>query len=618
MAQLIPAIGSVTRRMTPGERRFAQRLESHLEDDYLCWYDVPVRSGNVHPDFIVLNPRRGLLVLEVKDWKLETIVRMDKQTATIRTDRGEKSVANPLEQSRQYCFEVLRLLERDPALVHPPGDKLAGKMMFPWGHGVVLAGITRRQLNAAGPEVAMVLPPERVICQDEMVESADPEEFQNRLWGMFGVVFRCLLSAPQVDRVRWHLFPELRVEPQQGALALLGASDAPETDSIPDLVRVMDIQQEQLARSLGEGHRVIHGVAGSGKTMILGYRAQHLAKLTAKPVLALCFNVALAAKLGHVIATRELAERVAVKSFHAWCSEQLRLYQVPMPAGEGAERWKLMVQAVIDGVEKGQIPRAQYGAVLIDEGHDFEPEWLRLVAQMVDPDTNSLLVLYDDAQSLYGGTKRRAFSFASVGIEARGRTTILRLNYRNTSEVLRVAYEFAREVLTPAEAEEDGVPLVCPESAGRHGPVPELIGFRNFGAEVAFAVKRLRELHEAGIAWRDMAVAYRFKFVGERMTAALEAAGIPVDWLGRTAGSRRYSPEADSVKVMTMHASKGLEFPVVLIPGVGYLPHKNEDPAAEARLLYVAMTRAMDRLVMTHHEESGFAVRLRQAVGRAA
>jgi hypothetical protein len=39
--------------------------------------------------------------------------------------------------------------------------------------------------------------------------------------------------------------------------------------------------------------------------------------------------------------------------------------------------------------------------VLIDEGHDFAPEWLKLAAQMVDPATNSLLLLYDDAQSIY-------------------------------------------------------------------------------------------------------------------------------------------------------------------------------------------------------------------------
>ena len=47
----------------------------------------------------------------------------------------------------------------------------------------------------------------------------------------------------------------------------------------------MDVNREQLARSLGEGHRVIHGVAGSGKTMILGYRSLHLAKALGKPTL---------------------------------------------------------------------------------------------------------------------------------------------------------------------------------------------------------------------------------------------------------------------------------------------------------------------------------------------
>jgi len=76
-------------------------------------------------------------------------------------------------------------------------------------------------------------------------------------------------------------------------------------------------------------------------------------------------------------------------------------------------------------------------------------------------------------------------------------------------------------------------------------------------------------------------------------------------------------PNHDSVKVVTMHASKGLEFPVVLIPGIGYMPHPREDAAHEARLLYVGMTRAMDRLVVTHHADSGFATRLRQALARS-
>lgn len=66
---------------------------------------------------------------------------------------------------------------------------------------------------------------------------------------------------------------------------------------MPDIVKVMDTQQELLARSLGEGHGVIHGVAGSGKTLILGYRCLYLAKLLHKPILVLCYNITLAAKL---------------------------------------------------------------------------------------------------------------------------------------------------------------------------------------------------------------------------------------------------------------------------------------------------------------------------------
>ena len=67
MADLIPSLNSCKSRMTRGERRFAERLEAKLESDYLIWYDVPVGRKKRHPDFIVFHPRRGVLVLEVKD-----------------------------------------------------------------------------------------------------------------------------------------------------------------------------------------------------------------------------------------------------------------------------------------------------------------------------------------------------------------------------------------------------------------------------------------------------------------------------------------------------------------------------------------------------------------------
>jgi superfamily I DNA/RNA helicase len=460
-------------------------------------------------------------------------------------------------------------------------------------------------------ELDNVIPPERVICQDEMVETVGSEEFQKRLWGMFGVTFRCLLTLPQVDRVRWHLFPEIRVS--QGTFDLSRPAESGVT--VPDIIRVMDLQQEQVARNIGEGHRIIHGVAGSGKTMILGYRARHLAQALAKPVLVLCYNAALAARLEHLVAEQGLGEKVNVRSFHSWCMRQLELYQVSKPEGDGDSFWRAVVEAVIRGVDRGQIPRAQYGAVLIDEGHDFEPEWLKLVAQMVDPETNSLLVLYDDAQSINRSGRRLSFSFSEVGIQARGRTTVLKLNYRNTAEVMACACTFARELLSAKEADEDGIPVLVPETAGRHGEIPELAKLPDAQSELKFIAERARALRARGMPWKDMAVLVRMNHQGQRIADYFTKGQIPASLVGR---GTRLRPGDDTVKILTFHSSKGLEFPAVFIPFLESLPHMGDDLAGEAKLLYVGMTRAMDRLLLTHHGDSAFVGRVREAIASSA
>jgi hypothetical protein len=578
--------------MTSGELRFAERLEQKLENDYLLWYDVPVGDKRLHPDFIVLHPRRGLLVLEVKDWRLDTIQSMDRDRATLIQPQGLVQVDNPLQQACAYARNIASLLQRDPLLVSEHGP-YQGRLCFPWAYGVVLSNITRRQFDAT--DLHEVLPPQRVVCKDEMYEGVDAEAFQQRLWGMFDHAFGEVLTLPQIDRIRWHLFPEVRIDPKQGELF-------DEEPALPDLLRVMDMQQELLARSLGDGHRVVHGVAGSGKTMILGYRARHLARATRQPILVLCYNKTLATSLQQLLQEHGLTDRVTVASFHAWCAEQLRCYHVPKPRNDGDANafFAAMVQAVIDAVDRGQIPRAQYGAVLIDEGHDFEPEWFRLVLQMVDPRTNSLLVLYDSAQSIYGGRHRQRFSFRSVGIQASGRTTILRLNYRNTAEVLKFAYEFAKDVLTPQEADEDGVPLVRPESALRHGPPPEVMCLPDYETQLRVIASRLSEFHNEGIRWRDMAILTRRWNERDRVLRQLRSDGVPGVWIAGGKGDLAQ----DSVKVSTIHSCKGLEFPVVAIPGADRIAQPGqEDYAQEVRLMYVGMTRAMDRLLLTHSGE---------------
>lgn len=604
MATFLSTPRSAASGATPGERRVADRLEQLLEDDYLCWYDVPVGPRYQHPDFVVLHPARGILVLEVKDWKLEQIREMNPVSFTMDFGAGLKVQPNPLDQVRGYAHAIVRVLEQDSQLLHGPESPYAGRLCFPFGYGVVLTGITRRQFESQ--ELGIVLPAHLVICKDEMTESAEAEAFQRRLWDMFNVSFRSLLTLPQVDRIRARLFPELRIS--QRPLDLEATPDELDLRGDADELHVMDLQQEAIARGLGDGHRIIHGVAGSGKTLILAYRCQHLARSMEKPILVLVYNRTLASWLRQQILERGIAERVSVRTFHSWCHDQLRLYHVPLPE-EGAHFYQDLVAAVTGAVDRGQIPRAQYGAVLIDEGHDFEADWLSLVVQMVDPHTNSLLLLYDDAQSIYGQRKSAGFSFRSVGISAAGRTKILRRNYRNTDEILACAREFAHDILVASEiVEEDSVPSLMPELGGRHGCMPRFGQFGNVQAEARGIAVEVRRLHNAGTAWGEIAVLYTAPFIGEAVKEALAGEGVPATSL-KDSPSRDFQPGLDSVKLMTAHSSKGLQYRAVIVAGVGYLPYRAEND--DARLMYVALTRATHELVVTTSKSSSFSERLR-------
>jgi len=609
LATLVPALGSCTARMTNGERRLAERLEHKLDDDYLLWYDVPVGPKQSHPDFTVLHPRRGLLILETKDWRLETVQRATRQYWEIAPDGQHKVVINPLAQARHGAIQVVNALERDAQLVQPSGPH-AGKLAFPWGYGVVLTRITRLQFEKA--QLDQAIEPHLVICSDEMLEHVDAEAFQKRLWDMFPHAFGHVLSLPQLDRVRWTMFPEVRV-PQQGGLFDDTAPDA----EPPTVMQVMDLQQEQLARSLGEGHRVIHGVAGSGKTMILAYRAQYPAKAhttSSKPILVLCFNEPLAVKLEAMFQAKGLGQAVHARNFHKWCRQQLVAFGQPIP-GQSPQMFDQMVDGVVRGVERKQIPSGQYQAVLIDEGHDFRPEWLKLAVQMVDPATNSLLVLYDDAQSIYERSRSKQFSFKSVGIPAQGRTPILKLNYRNTQQILQTASLIAADLLSPEDKDDDGIPLVRPIACGRAGQPPLVVRLPSLPDEARHLAELLADAHHSGgTAWGDMAVLCRDYAVMDACAQALRAKRLPHQVRKR---SGDHQPALDSIKVMTMKVSKGLEFPLVAIPGLGAMPVAGEDEKEEARLFYVAATRATDRLILTLSGDGAFGLRLDGALPSA-
>jgi len=579
----------------PGEKRFIAALKK-LNDRYLCWYDIPAGEEQFRSDFIILHPERGLLVIEVKDWRMDTILSIGMDYARIRKRNGEECIEkNPLTQAQNNAFKLVRLLENDPLLTNSKGHQYEGKLVCPYAYGVVFSNITRKQFLYKGFE--KIFPENLTICKDEMSANIDAEMLQTRLWSMFRIPFQHALSASQMTQIRGTIFPDICLGAQQNLFDEVDGSS---------LLNVMDEQQEQLARGMGDGHRIVHGVAGSGKTKILEFRAKFLTSFPNKTALVLCFGRPLKNRLQKNFVDIGLGEKVTVMTFHQWCLHQLQKFHCAEPEGNenSGQFAEACFNSVVENLEQTLIPYSQYETILIDEGHDFKKEWFKLIVQMLHPLNNNLLVLYDDAQAIYDKDKEH-FSFSSVGINARGRTNILRNNYRNTVEILTFAKEFAADLIANKTCDEDHVPIIEPVCAGRNGALPQVIEKSTLYDEICYIADLLIEKNEAGVPWDEMAVIYRRKYIGDQVEKYLKEYDIPVT---------HSSTEKEAVHLFTIHGSKGLEFPIVCLPAAGE-PFSNMQPEEdEAQLLYVAMTRATRQLILTHGKNSCFAEAFQQAL----
>ena len=216
---------------------------------------------------------------------------------------------------------------------------------------------------------------------------------------------------------------------------------------------VLDLRQERNAHSLGEGHRIVYGVAGSGKTVLLIARANLIAQDQNKRVLILCFNRALAVYLREVFGQ---SANVTCLHFHEWA----RRHGVQFTQNEDEEAFG---ERLLRRLQRSEGEAHQYDAVFVDEAQDFAQSWF-LCAKLAlkEPDDGDLLIVGDGSQSLY---RRRKFTWREAGVNALGRTINTRFdldkNYRNTREIMKLAAEF---VSTEGETNdpEDSLQIIRP------------------------------------------------------------------------------------------------------------------------------------------------------------
>ncbi|EIY6517342.1 TPA: NERD domain-containing protein [Escherichia coli] len=581
--------------MTAGEKRVASRLEAFMSNECLVWYDIPVGRKNRHPDFVIIDPENGLVFLEVKDWTVHTLHQVNHEQVILETNGILKSEINPLLQVRRYACDTVNALPADSRLRQNDGQ-YKGRLNLAWAYGVVFTRITRQQLKAlAGNDenaVERIFPSAQTICQDDMTQSVLPDIFRQKIAGMFTMGFRTRVTPQVRDILRAHLFPEMTVRQHSQ-------------------IKIMDIQQEILARNIGDGHRVIHGVAGSGKTMILLFRCLYLAETTPGKILVLCYNITLASYLRECIESRGLKSRVTVFHFHSWCASMIKRHGIQVTAG-GKDYPEKCFSALEDAVNSGTITDTGYDAVLVDEGHDFESRWLALIARLFDNASRSLLLMYDDAQSIYRRERALNFSLASVGIQAQGRTSVLPVNYRNTKRILHFAYAFSREYFEKHQNRE--IPFVQPQAGGEEGTEPEILRCASESDEAVQVVGWLEKRYTLCGHWSDMAVLCPAEFSVKHLKEVMTQRGIPYATGFDSEGKKKYSRRKDVVHLLTYQSSKGLEFPYVAVINASFVHSGAADESEVIPALYVAFTRATRELLVTCYRENSISRHLEDFV----
>lgn len=330
-------------RKTQGERIVAGLLRQ-LSDDYF-WVTEPMIHtplGSKRPDFIVVAKNLGVAIIEVKDWR--EILEASQQDITIRRADGEILILpNPAQTARDYAIDLARVFEQHKALLSPGFGR--ARLSFPWQEVVVLTNISAYTVRHL--ERNYIFPEGVVLGAEALVDAAVFEEALTSLPWRFAL--KGPLNNDTLAVIRSVIDPRIIIRTDEAAPTgietplqsllireepkIVEPPPAPVVETRPKVAPVNDDTLPAPLRPLVDdlAVRLVRGVAGAGKTLVLTRRAQFLHEhFPQYRVLVLSFNTDLADALKRKLPLTN----ITVTGFHKLCSQILgQTWRSPVEIG---------------------------------------------------------------------------------------------------------------------------------------------------------------------------------------------------------------------------------------------------------------------------------------------
>ncbi len=590
------------------------------------------RSTRRPADVVLCHPDYGLVVFEVKGYRSEQIDSIEANNLIIR-QRGLLEQIKPYQQAEKAMFNIKK--EVKPPLAD-------GYFHFM----VVLPNISVAEWERRGFTKAF---PQDVLCLWDHLES---DQFREQVKKLVGT--HRLLTPEQMKRI---------IE-AFGDSGSFGPYVAPPTPPVPhslgaviDKLAVLDkrlsSEQAELSRLKVEGFpRLIRGVAGSGKTIVLAnlvarvlnrqkdanldlfddFEPEHLR------IAVICFNRALVPLLHQKIKDaykQQTFENVPapdilwvghLNSFmrKVTCKRNPELQFLPIDFGhpsKNATLYRGQVSAFLCKHPE-RASEIQYDAIFVDEGQDFETEEFELLLDLLRPDERTreknLIICYDDAQNLYG-KPRPVWNRLKIDVQRGGRARVMKECFRNTREIVETAFNV---LLGTQAAEKDKVNLRTYADADylrkadlitdvgsyyrvsfaeRRGPIPLVKGFQSRCDEkewIAYEISRLVTVEN--VRPEDILVLFSqekdgFEDLDDVIRRAISSEFVeefikPYNTKdeGHNDDKNHYIFREQHLTLSTVHGAKGHDAYIVFLAGVDLF----RTDAKGRSLFYVGATRA--------------------------
>ncbi len=307
---------------TYGEQLVTNLLKTLPKGQYFSVVEPHIatrKSAHRNPDFVIVGSRLGVIVVEVKDWK--RFKKLSVHEFEIERENGEIATeTSPVKTAEAYTYNLVERFEKLDELFQRHRGKR--KLKFPWTHAVILTHADDSLIKKC--EDKGLWDPGQVIGSSQLT----PERFEQALHDLPWVRrMREPLDMQTLDVIRGVLEPELIIEDDGGIPLGILTVDQERLERQPLKVAakvekqhalpldLLSEETEALAETLSV--RLVRGVAGSGKSLVLARRAQYLAdQYPDMNLLVLAFNKDLVGDLKRRIPG---APNLEITNFHQMC-----------------------------------------------------------------------------------------------------------------------------------------------------------------------------------------------------------------------------------------------------------------------------------------------------------